>query len=107
MKNNLSYLLKISIILAIAIFIIERLLFNGGFNQPINELVKVFGIHFMYAFVLSLINGYFFHYLEAKFTWKKHSKKRLIIGCWICYVNNARACFVKICNNSCNFREPN
>jgi len=80
MKNNLSYLLKISIILAIAIFIIERLLFNGGFNQPINELVKVFGIHFMYAFVLSLINGYFFHYLEAKFTWKEHSKKRLIIG---------------------------
>jgi len=80
MKNNLSYLLKISIILAIAIFIIERLLFNGGFNQPINELVKVFGIHFMYAFVLSLINGYFFHYLEAKFTWKKHSKYRLIIG---------------------------
>jgi hypothetical protein len=80
MKTDIKYLLKISTILAIIIFVIERLLFAGGFNQPIDELVKVFGIHFMYAFVLSVINGYFFHFLEKKLTWKEHSQKRLIIG---------------------------
>jgi len=80
MKKDLSYLLKNSVILAIAIFIIERFLFNDGFNQSYEDLVKVFGIHLMYAFILSAINGYFFHYLETKFTWKEHSKKRLIIG---------------------------
>lgn len=80
MKTDIKYLLKISTILAIVIFVIERFIFNGGFNQPIDELVKVFGIHFMYAFVLSVINGYFFHFLEKKLTWKEHSQKRLIIG---------------------------
>ena len=80
MKTDIKYLLKISIILAIGIFVVERLIFNNGFNQPIDDLVKVFGIHFMYAFVLSVINGYFYHFLEEKFTWKEHSQKRLIIG---------------------------
>ena len=80
MKKDLKYLLKISILLAIGIFVIERLIFKGGFNQPINELVKVFGIHLMYAFVLSTINGYFFYFLEEKFTWKENSKSRLIVG---------------------------
>ena len=80
MKKDLSYLLKISLILAIVIFIIERFLFNDGFNQSYEELVKVFGIHLMYAFVLSSINAYFYYYLDTKFSWKKHSKYRLIIG---------------------------
>jgi two-component system LytT family sensor kinase len=80
MKTDIKYLLKISTILAVVIFVIERLIFNKGFNQPIDELVKVFGIHFMYAFVLSIINGYFFHFLEKKFNWQEHSKSRLIIG---------------------------
>ena len=80
MKTDFKYLLKISLIIAVIIFIIERLVFNGGFNLPINELFKVFGIHFMYAFVLSTINGYFYEFIETKFTWKGHSKKRLIYG---------------------------
>jgi sensor histidine kinase YesM len=80
MKTDIKYLLKISLIIAVLIFIIERLVFNGGFNLPINELFKIFGIHFMYAFVLSSINGYFYEFIETRFTWKKHSKKRLVYG---------------------------
>ncbi len=80
MKFNLKYLLKISVILAIAIFVIERSLTTGGFNLSVNDLFKVFSIHFMYAFVLSFLNGYFFQYLEDKINWKGNSKKRLIIG---------------------------
>ncbi len=80
MRKDLKYLLKISFIIAIVIFIIERLFFGGGFNLPLDKLFKVFSIHFMYAFVLSTINGYFFYYLNSKFSWEKHSKKRLVIG---------------------------
>lgn len=80
MRKDLKYLLKISLIIAIVIFVIERLVFSGGFNLPVIELVKVFGIHFMYAFVLSSINGYFYFYLNTKISWKEHSKKRLIFG---------------------------
>ena len=34
----------------------------------------------MYAFVLSSINGFFYKYVETKFSWKESSKKRLITG---------------------------
>ena len=80
MKYNLKHLLKISGLLAIAIFVIERSLTSGGFNLSVNDFFKVFSIHFMYAFVLSLLNGYFFQYLEENIDWKGNTKKRLIIG---------------------------
>lgn len=80
MKTDIKNLFKISLIIAIVIFIIERLVFQGNFNTPINELFQIFGVHFMYAFVLSSINGYFFKYIGTKFSWEGASKKRLIIG---------------------------
>lgn len=80
MNFNLKYIIKVSAILAIIIFVIERLLFNGGFNLPINDLFIVLSIHFMYAFVLTTLNAYFFYSLENKFDWKENPKKRLIIG---------------------------
>ena len=80
MKFDIKYILKISGILAVLIFIIERLVFGGGFDLSLNELVKVLSIHFMYAVVLTGINAYFFYYLEAKYSWKEDSKNRLLIG---------------------------
>lgn len=80
MKFDLKYILKIAAILALAIFVTERLLFNGGFNLPLNELFTNISIHFMYAFVLTALNGYFFYFLDSKFDWKENTKKRLIIG---------------------------
>ncbi|WP_111707487.1 2TM domain-containing protein [Lutibacter citreus] len=80
MKTDLKFLFKISLIIAVIIFIIERLVFNGGFNLPFNKLLIVFGIHYMYAFVLTAINGYFFQYIGTKFSWKENHKKRLVIG---------------------------
>jgi len=80
MKSDLKYILKISVILAFAIFVVERLLSNKGFNLTINELLIVLSIHFMYAVVLTSINAYFYKYLETKFSWKEHSKNRLVIG---------------------------
>ncbi|HEY9168093.1 MAG TPA: 2TM domain-containing protein [Lutibacter sp.] len=80
MKFDSKYILKIAIILTMAIFVTERLLFKGGFNLPINELFTIISIHFMYAFVLTALNGYFFYFLDSKFNWKENTKKRLIIG---------------------------
>ena len=81
MKFNLKYILKISVILAAFIFVIERLVFhNFRFNLPISEMVKTISIHFMYAFVLTSLNAYFFYYLETKYSWKENSKKRLFFG---------------------------
>ncbi|PHQ55362.1 MAG: histidine kinase [Lutibacter sp.] len=80
MKTNVKYILKISIILAFAIFIIERLFSNKGFDLTMNELLIVLSIHFMYAVVLTAVNTYFYDYLENKYSWKEHSKNRLIIG---------------------------
>lgn len=80
MKFDLKYILKIAAILALAIFVMERLLFKGGFNLPLNELFTIISIHFMYAFVLTALNGYFFYFLDSKFDWKMNTKKRLILG---------------------------
>ncbi|MFZ2431336.1 MAG: 2TM domain-containing protein [Lutibacter sp.] len=80
MKFDLKYILKIAAILTLGIFVTERLLFNGGFNLPLNELFTIISIHFMYAFVLTALNGYFFYFLDSKFDWKMNTKKRLILG---------------------------
>ncbi len=80
MRYSLKYLLKVSIILAVGIFIVEGLLFNNGFNASASELIKIFGVHFMYAFVLTSLNSYFFHILDTNYSWKDNSKKKLIIG---------------------------
>ncbi|MBG7628829.1 MAG: 2TM domain-containing protein [Bacteroidetes bacterium] len=80
MKFDIKYILKISGILAVLIFIIERLVFDGGFDLSINELAKVLSIHFMYAVVLTGINAYFFYFLETKYSWKENAKNRLLIG---------------------------
>jgi len=80
MKTDLKYLLKISIIITAVIFVIERFLTNNGFNLSLTEFFKIISIHFMYAFVLTILNAYFYHYLGTKITWKQNSKNRLIIG---------------------------
>ena len=80
LKFSIKYCFKISVILTVIIFIIERLLSDAGFNLSVNNLMMVFGIHFMYAFTLTVLNSYFFGYLEEKYAWEQHSQKRLIIG---------------------------
>lgn len=78
--KDLSKIFQVSIIIALIIFIIERLIFNNGFNQPLNELVMIFSIHFMYAFVLTLINAYYYKYLQSKYDWKDNLQKRIVFG---------------------------
>jgi len=72
-------ILKYSLFIAIFIFIVERTLGNG-FNVGIEQLLIVFSVHFIYAFVLNIINTWFFHYLDQFISWKEQPKKRLIYG---------------------------
>ncbi len=80
MKTDIKYLFKISFVIGLVIFMIERLLSTTGFNLQLDELLKIVSIHFMYAFVLTCINAYFYKYIGAKFSWKENSKERLIYG---------------------------
>lgn len=80
MKTNILYLLKVSIIIALGIFVVERLLTTNGFNLSTIELLKVFGIHFMYALVLTSLNAYFFAFLNKKYSWEDDTNKRLVLG---------------------------
>jgi len=80
MKFSLKYIVKIAAILAFALFFIERSLTKNGFDLPFSELFKILSMHFMYAIVLCALNGYFYGYIEQKYSWKEDSKKRLLIG---------------------------
>lgn len=80
MKFNLKNIVKISLIIGLCIFVIERLVDSEGFTIPLNELMKVLSIHLLYALVLTSMNGYFFNYLNEKISWKNKGKLRLIIG---------------------------
>lgn len=80
MKFRLDYIFKVSIIIALAVFIVEQLFFGANFQGTIQYILKVYAIHFMYAFVLVTINASFFHKLEEKFSWGAAPNKRLIFG---------------------------
>lgn len=80
MKFILNYIIKVSVIIALAVFVIEQLVFGNQFQGSFQHLLKLYGVHFMYAFVLVAINGTFFEKLEKKYPWKQEPKKRLIFG---------------------------
>ncbi len=79
MKDSIQKIIKISVIIAIIIELVF-LLFKIG--RPITwqgELENLL-VHFMFAFPLTLVNGYFFHFLGERYTWEKQPQKRLWIG---------------------------
>lgn len=47
------------------------------FDQAMMEHI---GYNFLYAVVLTLLNGGFFDYINSKVVWKKYSKYRIVIG---------------------------
>ncbi|MBQ0732685.1 2TM domain-containing protein [Aquimarina celericrescens] len=79
MKGGILKIVRISFIIAIIIEL-SFLLFKIG--KPIiwqKELENLF-VHFMFAFPLTLVNGYFFDVLEKWYTWDKQPQKRLWFG---------------------------
>ena len=79
--SNLKKILAIGFLIAMILFLIE-IAFNFLWGNSIlfdqNTLIK-FGYYLMYAVVLTLVNSYFFEYLNT-IKWQKYAKFRLGIG---------------------------
>ncbi len=80
MKFNIQKVLRIAFVISIIVFVIERFAFGNGFDLSIYDLLKVFSIHFMYAFSLTLLNFYFILKVHEKYSWEEESLKITAIG---------------------------
>lgn len=79
MNLNIRKLLRISIIIALIIELVGVALNSGNPMTWAGELENTL-IHFIYAFFLTLTNGYFYDVLDKWYTWEKHPQKRLLFG---------------------------
>lgn len=75
-KQKMKYLgktLSIGILIGIVIMVIMvGIQVLGGRELVIDRnLIQELGYYMLYSVVLTLINGYFFDYLNNKVTWKK------------------------------------
>ncbi len=67
-----------SIAIAIGITLINFLF--GNYSDDWVDNLTNFGINLMFSFTLTLVNNWFFHYMERFYTWEDDGVKRLIIG---------------------------
>jgi len=74
MKHFLK-ILKVTGIICLIVVLIETTLTD----RPLEKLLhlELWGIHFMYAFVLTCINSYYFFYFSKKVGWEGASLKRV------------------------------
>lgn len=67
-----------SIAIAIGITLINFLF--GNYSDDWVDNLTNFGINLMFSFTLTLVNNWFFHFMERFYTWENDGVKRLIIG---------------------------
>ncbi|MBP2833437.1 2TM domain-containing protein [Aquimarina sp. U1-2] len=78
-KGNLLKVIRISFIIAIIVEL-SFLLFKIGRPISWEKEFENLLIHFMFAFPLTIVNGYFFDIIGEYYTWEKHPRKRLWFG---------------------------
>ncbi len=78
--KEFSKITKYSIFIGLFIFLIERTITTNGFKASPENLVTIYAIDFIYAFVLNALNFKYFQFLDNFISWKEHPKKRLIYG---------------------------
>ncbi len=78
--KNITKTIKYSTSISLIIFVIERLLTKNGFAVSFNDLLLIYAIHFLYTFVITVINFKLFAFIDSLISWKKNPKKRLIYG---------------------------
>ncbi len=79
----MKYLIKItkySFYISLIVFVIERSFTRNGFQASAKNLLLIYSVNFLYAFVISIVNITYFNLLDKKIDWKDKPKKRLIIG---------------------------
>ena len=77
--NNLTKILKISIIITVVMLVVN-ILFMSGDGFSLMRSLKFAGNGFAYAFVLGLVNGYYYDYISKLYSWEKTPQKRLWYG---------------------------
>ncbi len=77
--NYLLKLIRISIIVTLCIQLVD-MLFSLGNPIIWQEEIKDTLIHFMFAFPLTAVNGFYHTILTSKYTWEKHPRQRLWFG---------------------------
>ncbi|AXT19595.1 histidine kinase [Flavobacteriaceae bacterium AU392] len=80
--KELIRIITISIVIAAILFVINVLFMytNGEDVQYDSSLLIMFAYHVMYSFPLTLVNSYFFSYLNHKVKWNKYKEYRFLIG---------------------------
>ena len=78
--KELSKITKYSVYISLLIFIIERTITTNGFNVSLENLITIYAVDFIYAFVLSFLNFKYFQLLDKFISWEKQPKKRLVYG---------------------------
>lgn len=72
-------LFKISVLLAIIIAIVSKIIFwERDFEW--HEQLEFVGVNFIFVFVLTLVNIYYNKYISSKYSWETQTRKRLWIG---------------------------
>lgn len=81
MKKFLKTILS-GVIVAVAIMIVDQSIrYFGGDNVVIDtNFWELFSYYIIYSVPLTLVNSYFFWYLNNKITWVKYSKFRILTG---------------------------
>ncbi|WBU88702.1 2TM domain-containing protein [Cellulophaga omnivescoria] len=76
---NIKKILKLSIIITIIISVIN-VLGSIGDGFSLIKILRGIAITFLYSFVLSMVNSYYFQYISNIYSWEKQPKKRLWLG---------------------------
>ncbi|HET8887136.1 MAG TPA: 2TM domain-containing protein [Salinimicrobium sp.] len=81
MKNVIK-VLSVGLLIAVILFLLEQLFrFVSGEPMIINlRLLAVFGFFILYSVPLSIVNGYFFNYINHKANFLEKSRFRFFIG---------------------------
>ncbi|HEA29271.1 MAG TPA: histidine kinase [Leeuwenhoekiella sp.] len=78
MVHLILRILKISLIVCIAVILINVLFFDVRIAQLAN--LKTLGIFFFYSVVISMVNAIFFNYFNKKVGWDKNLLKSIIMA---------------------------
>ncbi|ADY30332.1 MULTISPECIES: 2TM domain-containing protein [Cellulophaga] len=76
---NIKKILKISIYITVVISVIN-VLGSIGDGFSLIKTLRGIAITFLYSFVLSVVNSYYFQYISNIYSWEEQPKKRLWLG---------------------------
>ena len=80
--KNFFKILFLGVIVGIIIMATQLIFMVASGNEILfdRELLKIFWYHQLFAVVLTLVNAYYYEYLDKKIEWQRYGKYRIVIG---------------------------